>query len=55
MTADFHLEYCDPVAATSEGFTRVSGTDRGRVHVVKSEREVFEFAGLEYLPPEERA
>lgn len=40
---------------TSEGFTRVSGTDRGRVHVVKSEREVFEFAGLEYLPPEERA
>jgi len=37
-----------------EGFTRVGGPDHGRVRAMASEREVFEFAGLPYLPPEER-
>ena len=32
------------------GFTRGSG----EVHLVRSEREVFEFVGLPYLEPEQR-
>lgn len=39
---------------TSEGFTRCSGPDSGRVRPMRSEREVFEFAGINYLEPEAR-
>lgn len=37
-----------------EGFSRPSGLGR-EVHAVGSEREVFEFVGLDYLEPWERA
>lgn len=36
------------------GFERSSGPDRGRFHVVSSEREVFDFVRVPYLEPEER-
>lgn len=40
---------------TGSGFSRLAGPDKGRTHAVRSEEEVFEFVGMEYRPPEDRA
>lgn len=39
---------------TETGFERMTGPDAGRIVAMHSEREVFEFVGLEYKTPEAR-
>jgi DNA polymerase/3'-5' exonuclease PolX len=41
-------------AMTGPGFVRRTGPDRGRIIPMRSEREVFEFVKLPYLPAAER-
>lgn len=40
---------------TGAGFTRIAGPQAGTVKAMRSEQEIFEFAGLPYLRPEERS